>query len=506
MSQPRWLALAWGDLGVTETPGADHTRRVVRYYADVGHAQITNDETAWCAAFLGSCLERAGIASTRSLMARSYLAWGQPLDEFRVGAVAVLSRTADPALGHAGFLIGETADSVILLGGNQGDAVTVEAFPRSRLLGLRWPAGVAIPGAAPAVPPVIPDITRSPSVMPEVASPAPPVIPEGASAPIRDPATNAEFERALSHVLEMEGGWTDDPYDPGGPTNFGITLATYARDKGVELTADNFSELKAELKSTPQSTVRRIYRERYWLLAACPQMPPALAFFHFDAAVNQGVTGAARLLQEATGAEIDGEIGPETLGKAAARPMPETLALYADARRRHYRSLPTFWRFGRGWLARVDRTLAAARAIASATGSPHPRQVRRADSPPPGGEGSGVGGTPTADVSHLPSQSKETTPMPDTTQPATPVAAPDTKWWGQSMTIWGVIITTLSTVLPAFGPLLGLDITAELIRQLGDQIVIVVQAVGGLIGTILAIWGRARATASLERKQLTMNL
>ena len=60
MSQPRWLALAWGDLGVAETPGADHTRRVVRYYADVGHAQITNDETAWCAAFLGSCLERAG--------------------------------------------------------------------------------------------------------------------------------------------------------------------------------------------------------------------------------------------------------------------------------------------------------------------------------------------------------------------------------------------------------------------------------------------------------------
>ena len=55
------------------------------------------------------------------------------------------------------------------------------------------------------------------------------------------------------------------------------------------------------------------------------------------------------------------------------------------------------------------------------------------------------------------------------------------------MTIWGVIITTLSTVLPAFGPLLGLDITAELIRQLGDQIVVVVQAVGGLIGTILTI-------------------
>jgi len=443
MSQPRWLELAWGDPGVAETPGADHTHRVVRYYADVGHAQITNDETAWCAAFLGSCLERAGLASTRSLMARSYSTWGEPLGEFRAGAVAVLSRTADPTLGHVGFLIGETADTVILLGGNQSDAVTVEAFPRSRLLGLRWPS---------------------------------PVIPEGASAPIRDPANDAGFNRALAHVLEMEGGWTDDPYDPGGPTNFGITLATYAGDKGVELTAANMAALKAELKFIPTATARRIYRERYWLPASCPQLSAPLAFFHFDAAVKQGVTGAARFLQEAVGADIDGEIGPETLGNAATRPVAETLALYAEARRRHYRSLSTFWRFGRGWLARVDRTLEAARAIARAL--------------PP----------------LSPSQQQEQASMTDTTKPTTPAVAPDTKWWGQSMTIWGVIITTLSTVLPAFAPILGLDITAELIRQVGDQIVVVVQAVGGLIGTILTIWGRARATTSLERKTLTMNL
>ena len=245
MSQPRWLALAWGDLGVAETPGADHTRRVVRYYADVGHAQIKDDETAWCAAFLGSCLERAGFVSTRSLMARSYLGWGEPLGEFRTGAIAVLSRTADPTLGHAGFLIGETADSIILLGGNQNDAVTVEAFPRTRLLGLRWPSSVPA-DVAPA----------APSAIPETTSP-PPVIPEGASAPIRDPAENADFNRALAHVLEMEGGWTDDPYDPGGPTNFGITLATYARDKGVELTAANQT---SDFGSPQTSIALRIYQ------------------------------------------------------------------------------------------------------------------------------------------------------------------------------------------------------------------------------------------------------
>jgi uncharacterized protein (TIGR02594 family) len=443
MSQPRWLALAWGDLGVAETPGPDHTRRILAYYADAGHPQVSDDETAWCAAFVGACLERAGLTSTRSLLARSYLAWGQPLDAFRHGAVVVLSRTADPALGHVGFLVGETADSVVLLGGNQGDAVTVEAFPRARLLGLRWP-------------PVIPQA-------------------EASAEAIRDlPAEDALFARALAHVLGMEGGWTDDPYDPGGPTNFGITLATYAADKGVDLTAFNRAALTAELKSIAPETVRRIYRERYWRAASCPLMPPALAFFHFDAAVNQGVAGSARLLQEAVGAAIDGEIGPETLGKAAARRIADTLALYADARRRHYRSLGHFWRFGRGWLARVDATLAAATAIAAGSG--------------------------------FPSQPKETTPMTDTTQPDTTPAAPDTKWWGKSLTIWGVIVTALSTVLPALGPLIGLDITAELVRQLGDQIVVVVQAIGGLIGIVLTIWGRARATTLLGRREVKINL
>src|SRR5262245_39000280 len=106
MTQPPWLELAWGDLGVAETPGPTHNARVVAYFAAVGHPEVTSDETAWCAAFLGACLERAGVHSTRSLAARSYLGWGEPISEFRSGAVAVLSRTPDPALGHVGFLVG----------------------------------------------------------------------------------------------------------------------------------------------------------------------------------------------------------------------------------------------------------------------------------------------------------------------------------------------------------------------------------------------------------------
>jgi hypothetical protein len=65
--------------------------------------------------------------------------------------------------------------------------------------------------------------------------------------------------------------------------------------------------------------------------------------------------------------------------------------------------------------------------------------------------------------------------MPTQTDSATP----DAKWWGNSMTIQGIIVTTLSTVLPVLGPVFGLNITAELIHQLGDNVVTFAQAAGG---------------------------
>jgi uncharacterized protein (TIGR02594 family) len=451
MSQPRWLELAWGDLGVAEAAGPVSNPNVVRYYAEVGHAAVTDDAVAWCAAFLGACLERAGIGSTRSLMARSYLSWGEPLTEERHGAVAVLSRGSDPSLGHVGFLVGTTPGNLILLGGNQGDAVRVETFPRSRLLGLRWP-------------------------------PSPPVIPEAEgpqSEAIGDPAPSADplFDRALAHVLEMEGGYADDPYDPGGPTNRGITLAVFAHHKGVEPTADNIGALKAELKQLPVETARRIYHGRYWLPAACARLPAPLALFHFDAAVNHGVDAAARMLQQAVGAGIDGEIGAATLAAVAARPVRHILAAYAEIRRQRYRSLAHFWRFGKGWLRRVDATLALAASLDRATPSPSP------------------------------SQPKEKQPMSTETSPATePATDVQPKWWATSMTVWGIAVTALSTVLPALGPLLGLNLTAELIRQLGDNVVVFGQALGGLVGTILAIYGRLRASGPLERRQVTLSL
>ena len=94
----------------------------------------------------------------------------------------------------------------------------------------------------------------------------------------------------------------------------------------------------------------------------------------------------------------------------------------------------------------------------------------------------------------------------DTSPAAEPVADLQPKWWANSMTVWGVLVTALSTVLPALGPVLGINITAELIRQLGDNVVVFGQALGGLVGTILAIYGRVRASGPLERRQLTLSI
>jgi uncharacterized protein (TIGR02594 family) len=446
MQQPRWLATAWAELGQREVEGASDNARIRAFFRDVGQPASLHDEVAWCAAFVGACIERAGLASTRSLMARSYLRWGAALDEGRFGAVAVLSRGSDPSAGHVGFLLGETASHVVLLGGNQGDAVSVAAFPKTRLLGLRWPQ---------EQPPSEPDQNAT-------------------QTPQNDPL----FAESLAHVLEMEGGFTDDEHDPGGPTCRGITLRVYADWKRVVLDDASYAALKAELRRIPDSVVHHIYLARYWRPAHCAELSPAVAFFHFDAAVNHGVTGAMRLLQRAAGTEADGEIGPNTRAAIAALSIDELLLRYAEVRRARYRALHHFWRFGRGWLARVDKTLVRALAIANA-----PR--------------AGADTTRTSS-----DEQKGPTPMADTASETQPAA----KWWGQSITIWGAIITGLSTVLPALGPAIGIDVTADLVREAGEGIVQTVQAVGGLLGTVMTIYGRIRATKPLEQRNVQVKL
>lgn len=135
-----WYKLALNERGTREIPGEKHDPSVLQYYADAGHPQIDDDETAWCAAYVGAMLERAGHSCSKSLAARSYMQWGKKLSKPKQGCVAVFWRNSPRSWqGHVGFFVKEDDTHVWVLGGNQANAVNISKYPKTRLLGYRWP-------------------------------------------------------------------------------------------------------------------------------------------------------------------------------------------------------------------------------------------------------------------------------------------------------------------------------------------------------------------------------
>jgi uncharacterized protein (TIGR02594 family) len=136
--EPSWLVKARGYVGQKEILGRRHASFILRHWVLI-RAPFTDDETPWCAGFVGGVLEECGIRSSRSAAARSYLKWGSPLAGPVTGCVAVFER--GPGHGHVGFAVGQdTKGHVLVLGGNQGNMVRISPFARSRVLGCRWPA------------------------------------------------------------------------------------------------------------------------------------------------------------------------------------------------------------------------------------------------------------------------------------------------------------------------------------------------------------------------------
>ncbi len=145
--EPLWLKIARREIGVTENRS---NPRILEYLATVNHlprdARQT-DATAWCAAFVNWCLKTAGQSTLDSAWALDWRQWGAGLDTHRIGAVTVFSRSKTKTNGgHVGFYLGQTADAVTLLGGNQGNRVSITDYPKNgkkgsysyKLLAYRW--------------------------------------------------------------------------------------------------------------------------------------------------------------------------------------------------------------------------------------------------------------------------------------------------------------------------------------------------------------------------------
>jgi lysozyme family protein len=153
-----------------------------------------------------------------------------------------------------------------------------------------------------------------------------------------DPVFDAVFIRSIGN----EGGYVNNPRDPGGETKFGISKRSYPDVDIAGLTAD---------------AAKAIYWRDFWTKGHMDQMAPVLAFQVFDAAINHGLAPAIRMMQHSMGLAPDGVVGPIT-SAAIADCDPHKIAILIVAERLMlWPNLNTFDTFGAGWMRRAGQDL-----------------------------------------------------------------------------------------------------------------------------------------------------
>lgn len=163
---------------------------------------------------------------------------------------------------------------------------------------------------------------------------------------------DANFERALKLVLKHEGGFVNNPRDPGGATNKGITIGTFRRYVNAKATVD-------DLKRISDAEVSDIYRRQFWNAVQGSVLPSGLDYALFDFAVNSGPDRAIKYVQAAVGVKQDGKLGNETLSAISQHPTARLINSLCDARLAFMRRAKDkqgrlLWdTFGKGWNTRV---------------------------------------------------------------------------------------------------------------------------------------------------------
>ena len=150
--------------------------------------------------------------------------------------------------------------------------------------------------------------------------------------------TTAQFTAIIDFVLASEGGYANDPLDPGGETNFGIAKRFHP---------------DVDIRALTREGAVAIYKAEYWDANRCGELPPAVALSVMDAGVNCGVGQSARWLQDAVGTLQDGKIGPKTIN-ATRKYLPiAVVEALCQSRMDYYRTRPGYARYGHGWSNRV---------------------------------------------------------------------------------------------------------------------------------------------------------
>lgn len=143
MNEPIWLSEARSCLGLAEIPGTQTNATILRWLAEL-KAWWRDDETPWCGTFVAHCLQRCGFDIPKNWMrARAWADWGRPLMMPVPGCIVVVVREGG---GHVGFVLGQDSKgNLLVLGGNQGNKVSIAPFSRDRVVGYSWPETMPIP-------------------------------------------------------------------------------------------------------------------------------------------------------------------------------------------------------------------------------------------------------------------------------------------------------------------------------------------------------------------------
>jgi lysozyme family protein len=164
------------------------------------------------------------------------------------------------------------------------------------------------------------------------------------------------FEKSLTELLKHEGGFVNHPSDPGGATNLGVTQAVWEDwiDRAVS---------EENMKALTPAKVAPLYREMYWDRIKGDKLPSGVDYCVFDAAVNSGVSRAAKWLQTTVGAVADGAIGEQTLRQVLLTNPLMIIDKYSANRLAFLQRLATWPTFGKGWERRVKEVEATATGL-----------------------------------------------------------------------------------------------------------------------------------------------
>jgi lysozyme family protein len=163
----------------------------------------------------------------------------------------------------------------------------------------------------------------------------------------------SNWNNAFNLMLKSEGGYVNNPADPGGMTNLGVTKSTWENWIGRE--SD-----EPEMRSLTPEKVEPLYKKKYWDAVRGDDLPTGLDYLMFDFAVNAGAGRAIKTLQMAIGVPADGGFGPMTMAAVQDVDPATLIERFSAEKVVFYRSLNTFATFGNGWLNRVAKVKAEA--------------------------------------------------------------------------------------------------------------------------------------------------